>query len=384
MTEPAKTKDKNQDKTHKKTAKGKDIGETSAQKGETYRNIYDRIFKRIFSLSVKAIISLINGLFGESFPADSSVEYHSNEFVRADLRGRLADVIVTIGGVRTFHLEAQMRSSGRVILRVFEYGFLHAMDAQTRDGTLDFPEPAVVYLDRKRGMPEESVLHVSFGAQGGFDYRVKNFMYLAYGIDELDRKNLVLLLPFQLLRLRRILENWVQEQREAWRQNNGIQKGAQKQRQGKGGTQEAAQKKCRFHALAEIQRLQEEIIHDIIGSINKNLSDGNITEDDANQLLELTNLLQEHIYEEFKKKGGEIELKPLLPGAIELPNDKYRLRISQLEDKLSISENKLSISENKLSISENKLAQYKKENTQYKDKIRVLERHIQELLKKNP
>ena len=83
------------------------------------------------------------------------------------------------------------------------------------------------------------------------------------------------------------------------------------------------------------------------------------------------------IYEEFKKKGGEIELKPLLPGAIELPNDKYRLRISQLEDKLSISENKLSISENKL-------AQYKKENTQYKDKIRVLERHIQELLKKNP
>ena len=54
------------------------------------------------------------------------------------------------------------------------------------------------------------------------------------------------------------------------------------------------------------------------------------------------------IYEEFKKKGGEIELKPLLPGAIELPNDKYRLRISQLEDKLSISENKLSISENKL------------------------------------
>lgn len=108
MTEPAKTKDKNQDKTHKKTAKGKDIGETSAQKGETYRNIYDRIFKRIFSLSDKAIISLINGLFGESFPADSSVEYHSNEFVRADLRGRLADVIVTIGGVRTFHLEAQM------------------------------------------------------------------------------------------------------------------------------------------------------------------------------------------------------------------------------------------------------------------------------------
>ncbi len=76
------------------------------------------------------------------------------------------------------------------------------------------------------------------------------------------------------------------------------------------------------------------------------------------------------IYKEFKKKGGEIELKPLLPGAIELPNDKYRLRISQLEDKLSISENKL--------------AQYKKENTQYKDKIRVLERHIQELLKKNP
>ena len=378
----------NEKGTEEKPPEAKDTEENPAQGAEIYRNIYDRIFKRLFSLSDKAIIGLINGLFGESFPADSSVECRNTEFVRADLRGRQADNIVTVAHIRTFHTEAQLRAGSRVSLRLFEYGLLFAMGTQPQEDALEFPEPAVIYLDRKRGLPEESTLHASFGIQGSFDYKVKNFMYLAHSVDELDRKNMALLLPFQLLHLRRALENWLRAKRKAQKQEE--QEEAQKreeqeeaQKQGKApeqeeqegppgqghqgsSTQKSAPKRYRIPPPEKIQRLQEEIAHDIIGSINKNLEAGSITEDDATQLLELSNLLHEHIYEEFKKKGGGIELKPLLSGAIELPNDKYRLRIIQLEEEnIHYKEENTHYKkeniqlEDKLSISENKIAHYK-------------------------
>jgi len=58
---------------------------------------------------------------------------------------------------------------------------------------------------------------------------------------------------------------------------------------------------------------------------------GNITTDDANQLKELTKRLYEHIYASYEKLGGYADMKPLLNGAIELPLDKYRIRIDELE-----------------------------------------------------
>ena len=60
---------------------------------------------------------------------------------------------------------------------------------------------------------------------------------------------------------------------------------------------------------------------------------GHIAPDDASQLLELTNLFYEHICADLKKKTKEavVEMKPLPPGAIELPNDKCRFCIDELE-----------------------------------------------------
>ena len=68
-----------------------------------------------------------------------------------------------------------------------------------------------------------------------------------------------------------------------------------------------------------------------IEGIKLNLELGNITKDDADQLYDLTERLREHICKDFKSRGGEEIMKPLLPGALELPNDKYRFRIDELE-----------------------------------------------------
>lgn len=295
--------------------------------------IYDRIFKRIFNLSDRAIIGLINGLFHENFPPGSSVEYRNSEFITSDMDDRIADIFVTIAGEKTFHLEAQMTSDSIIILRVFEYGFLFARSTQTGDNTLHFPEPAVIYLNRKRGIPEKSTLHISFGNQGSFDYQVRNFLCLAHDAEDLDARNMAVLIPFQVLRLRGLLNR-------ALAQKDGI------------GTAAYTEK---------IQQLQEKICCDIISSIENNLTLGNITPDDANQLLELTTLLHAHICNNFKKKGGTVDMKPLLPGAIELPNDKYRRRIDALEKELAI------------------YRKYKEENSHYKEENDRLRKLVLEL-----
>ncbi len=295
---------------------------------EKTKQVYDRVFKRIFSLSNVAIINLINGLFDKDFPLDSKVAYPNKEFIGRMLEKKFADVIVIINESETFHLEAQMTKDKKIVLRAFEYGFYYAVSEQEDEEVLKFPEPMIIYLDDVDEIPKESVLHISFGEQGMFTYRVRNYIYQKHQVAELNRKRMIVLIPFQVLKLRELC-------------NSKIQKEIKEER---------------------FAVLQEEIRNDIIESIKANLQFGNITADDANQLLELTNFLYEHIQSDFVKSGGRNDMKPLLPGAIELPNDKYRIRIDELEKEIS---------------------KYADENAKYADENEKLKRRIAELEKRN-
>lgn len=264
--------------------------------------IYDRIFKRIFSLSNLAIISLINGLFGTNYPPDSEVEYPNKEYISATLSKRLADLIILIQGV-AYHLEAQMKEDGTIVMRAFEYGFHYAMSAWDGGDVLRFPEPVIIYLDTDTEVPEISTLTLQFGEQRTFSFEVKNFVYQDHDITELNRKKMIALIPFQLLKLRKIIAE------EPTKEN--------------------------------FERLKSLILNDIIGSIKANVQMGNITTDDANQLKELTEQLYEHIYQHYTELGGYDDMKPLLDGALELPLDKYRLKIDELEKEKLESERRI-------------------------------------------
>ena len=158
---------------------------------------------------------------------------------------------------------------------------------------MHFPEPMVIYLDTGTGVPATSTLTLDFGSQGTFPYTVKNFLYQEHEMQELNRKKMVVLIPFQLLKLRRIIAS---------------------------------------HPSPEnFLLLQNQLSNDILYSIKANEQAGNITVDDANQLWELTSLLLDHIYKHYEELGEYQDMKPLLEGALELPNDKYRIRIDELE-----------------------------------------------------
>lgn len=234
-----------------------------------------------------------------------------------------------------------MTKDKKIVLRAFEYGFYYAVSEQGDEEILKFPEPMIIYLDDANEVPKESVLHISFGEQGMFTYRVKNYVYQKHQVAELNRKRMIVLIPFQVLKLRELC-------------NPKIQKEIKEER---------------------FAVLQEEIRNDIIRSIKANLQFGNITTDDANQLLELTNFLYEHIQRDFVKSGGRNDMNPLLPGAIELPNDKYRFRIDELEKEIS----KYAYENAKYA---DEITKYADENARYAEENEKLKKRIAELEKK--
>ena len=107
-----------------------------------------------------------------------------------------------------------------------------------------------------------------FQDQGTFSYYVEIFDLLAFSAEELDKKGMVILVPFLILKFRKDLEK---ERNET-----------------------------------NIRKLQTLILHDIINAIDANLLSGMITETDAIILKEITQKLYVHIYgkyEELKEWG---------------------------------------------------------------------------------
>ena len=231
---------------------------------ETIYQIYDKLIKKILTLSSTAIINLINGLFGTDYPPDSTITYNWTEFEDNQLKRILADTIITINGQYSYHIEAQMTKDHNITLRMFEYGFSHALrTAKEIDGIyhVNFPAPIVIYLYYEGDVPDEYLLQIDFASQKTVEYKFPTFCLPDTSAEELSQKKMVVLIPFHLLKLRKIMEKERSEE--------------------------------------NLEALKNLLQHDILGSINDNLRAGNITIADAQQLKSYTHLLYNHLYSHY-------------------------------------------------------------------------------------
>ena len=101
-----------------------------------------------------------------------------------------------------------------------------------------------------------------------FTYRVPVFKLLEYTVEELSRKNMIILIPFMMLKLRDKIK--------------------------------------KRRTMENMKALQTLIFDDIINIINKNQVLGNITSADANKLRGLIQKLYNHLYSHYKEfiEGG--------------------------------------------------------------------------------
>ena len=259
--------------------------------------IYDKAFKRILTLSEKTVINLINGLFDTDYPTDSKVTFNWTEHTDKGLKRTLSDSILTINGRDTYHIEAQMTEDEEIVFRFIEYGFGYAYKNRTFiDGgeRMVFPRPCILYLDegKKDTIPDEYTLTLLFENQGEFSYKVPLVKLQNMSVEELNEKKMFALLPFQLLKLRKKIENLRTEE--------------------------------------NLEELQNFVVNDIIASIDKNAEAGNISSTEAFDLKALTTLLYMKIYSKYKEL--EDFTMRLCDQSLELPSDKYEKTVEELEE----------------------------------------------------
>ena len=259
--------------------------------------IYDKAFKRILTLSEKTVINLINGLFDTDYPTDSKITYNWTEHEDKDLKRTLADSILTINGRDSYHIEAQMTEDEEIVFRFIEYGFGHAYKNRTfvsGGERMVFPRPCILYLDegKKDKVPDEYTLTLLFENQGEFAYKVPLVKLQNMSVEELNDKKLIALLPFQLLKLRKKIENLRTEE--------------------------------------NLEELQNFVVDDIIDSIYKNEAVGNISYSDALDLIELTTKLYMKIYSKYKELE-DLTMR-MCDQSLELISDKYEKTVEELEE----------------------------------------------------
>lgn len=240
-------------------------------------DIFDRASKRCISLSKRGTIMLINGLYGKNYSLDSEVEYHWTEHNDSELKRTLADTIVTVtdkvnGQKSSYHMKIQMYADKEIVMRVFEYGYRHALVNRDGQEVLQFPGLIILYLYEDGNAPDLQELHINFGEQGEFVYQVLTFKYLKISLEELKRRQLIVLLPFQLLRLRKAIE--------------------------------------KERTTENMEALKELIGHDIINTIQENVAAGNISIADGRKLKRITLQLYHHVYEKYEEleKAGVNEI----------------------------------------------------------------------------
>lgn len=231
--------------------------------------IYDKIFKRMLSLSTRLVIALINSLFNTQYAPDSKLTYNLTENVDSQLNRTLADTIITVNNIHSYHMEAQIYQDDNIIFRMFDYGYHHALrtTASQKDRII-FPEPAIIYLAEGKPLPDTYTLDVVFGQQGIFTYTVPVCIFISLTPEEIEKKNMVMLLPFYILKLRRTMK-----------ENRSPQ---------------------------TLEQLKKLIFDDILGIINRQLAAGLLTINDATILRELLLRLYNHLYADYKecKEGG--------------------------------------------------------------------------------
>ena len=265
-------------------------------------HIYDKMCKRILTLSTKAVINLINGLYETDYPTDSTITYNWTEYEDPNLKRTLADTIITINNRFSYHMEIQMTVDDEIVFRVIEYGFGHAYKnriCEKGKEVLPFPEPKIIYLSENdmEKVPDEYSVELDFGTQGSFTYKVPVTVLQKITPEELTRRKMIILIPFYLLKLRSALT------------------------QSRSETNKKA--------------LKSLIENDIVNSIKMNLELGNISSEDGLALHNMIQKLYWHIYSDYEELE---DITMMIDESLDLPSDRLFAKIEKMEISLEEKE----------------------------------------------
>ncbi len=172
---------------------------------------YDNVFKTMKSRHRRLFISVINDIFGKSYPPDTDVsilpsEGYLTEKETADgskeIEELVSDFLIRIGG-DTYLLECQSYDDGSMAIRIAEYAFIAARQCATWDighATIPMPRFSILYIRRTESTPKTTTITFTFPDGQAVDYTSPNVILDELTKEYIVEKRLFPYIPFYIAR----------------------------------------------------------------------------------------------------------------------------------------------------------------------------------------
>lgn len=163
--------------------------------------IFDDVFRTMIEKMTFLIVPLINEVFHTSYPMDVKITQLRNEY-QLENGKIITDSRLLIEG-RIYHIECQSTDDLTMAVRMVEYDFVTAVEFAHKQGRryqLEFPHSFVLYLRSGRNTPEFLEIDMIFPNGQSYLYKIPTMKLENYTKDNIFEKNLLMLLPFYIMR----------------------------------------------------------------------------------------------------------------------------------------------------------------------------------------
>ena len=167
----------------------------------TNNTIFDDVFRTMVEKMTYLVVPLINEVFHTSYPEDVKIVHLRNEHQMED--GELITDARLLIGDKVYHIECQSVDDTTMSIRMFEYDLAIALENRRKVGRrffVEFPRSCVIYLRTTRNTPDVEEVELLFPDGQVCVYRVPTVKLECYTKDSIFEKNLLLLLPFYVMR----------------------------------------------------------------------------------------------------------------------------------------------------------------------------------------
>ena len=163
--------------------------------------IFDDVFRTMMEKMTFLVVPLINDVFHTSYPADVEIVQLRNEYQRVD--GEIITDSRLLIGNKIYHIECQSTDDTTMAVRMIEYDFATAVEFARKQGRryrMEFPRSCVLYLRNSRNTPDFLEIEMVLPDENIVHYRVPTMKLETYTRDSIFEKNLLMLLPFYIMR----------------------------------------------------------------------------------------------------------------------------------------------------------------------------------------
>ena len=159
--------------------------------------IFDDVFRTMIEKMPYLAVPLINEVFHTSYPQGVPIIQLRNEHQEI-----ITDSCLKIGG-KLYHIECQSTDDATMAIRMIEYDFSIAVENAQKLGRrykMEFPKSCVLYLRSGSNTLDFLEVEMALSDEHTLLYRIPTIKLESYTKDSIFEKNLLMLLPFYIMR----------------------------------------------------------------------------------------------------------------------------------------------------------------------------------------